>query len=338
MNNNLEAYLIKELKEHSEVVALLTNNDNKYWQQLDDLSIKHNLVFPVSFRSLTLLSQELYEYSERRQHLMLPLPDINVLAVDDNAPNLELLTTWLRDLNVSVTQAHSGLQAVEYGITRTFDLIFMDIQMPDLDGIEATAQIREQGINKTTPLVALTAHALANERKSLLNSGFDDYLTKPLSEDQLINTLSKWTNFKASRLQQTPVTYQNKYLPSLNNEDAEQVKPINSILDWNVCLKISGGKVELAHKMAQGLISEAQNLLPILNSNVESAILLEPIHKIHGLCKYVGAKDLLDQLDKAESVLKTDIDNWENTAPNLIIAIENLVDYSQKNPNWSRSG
>jgi two-component system sensor histidine kinase BarA len=337
MDNNLEAYLIKELKEHSHVVALLTNNDCKYWQQLDDLAIKHNLVFPISFRSLTLLSQELYEYSDRRQHLMLPLPDINVLAVDDNAPNLELLTTWLQDLNVNVTQAHSGLQAVEYGITQTFDLIFMDIQMPDLDGIEATAQIREQGINKTTPLVALTAHALDNERKSLLSNGFDDYLTKPLSEDQLINTLSRWTNFKASRLQQTPMAYRNKHIVSSGDKDDEQVDIVNNILDWNVCLKISGGKAELAHKMAQGLISEAQNLLTVLNSNAESAILLEPIHKIHGLCKYVGAKDLLEQLDKAETVLKTDIGNWNNVAPNLINAIESLVAFTQDNPNWSRN-
>jgi two-component system sensor histidine kinase BarA len=336
MNNNLEAYLIKELKEHSQVVALLTSNDSKYWQQLDDLGIRRNLVYPISFHSLTLLSQELYEYEDRRQHLMLPLPEINVLAVDDNAPNLELLSTWLQDLNVNVTQAHGGLQAVEFGITQAFDLIFMDIQMPDLDGVEATAQIREQGINKSTPLVALTAHALANERKNLLNSGFDDYLTKPLSEEQLINTLSKWTNFKASRLQQSHIQYQNKYTSLLGDESTNHVKLSNNILDWSICLKLSGGKVELAHKMAQGLISEAQNLLAILNSDVEPEILLEPIHKIHGLCKYVGAKDLLEQLDKAETALKTNINQWKKTRPELLHAIENLLRFTQENPDWAR--
>jgi two-component system sensor histidine kinase BarA len=329
LQNGVDQNLINEFMDHSLVIALLTNNDNHYWDTLNDLSIKNSLVYPISLRSLKLLSQELFEDTDNRQSLLLPQQEINVLAVDDNAPNLELISTWLRDLNINVTQAHGGLQAVQLGTNQVFDLIFMDIQMPDLDGIQATARIREQGPNQATPLIALTAHALANERKNLLSSGFDDYLTKPLSEEQLIHTLSKWTPFNTARSPQSHIFEQPKKAMAENG-------PKNPILDWPTCLRLSGGKEKLAHTMTQGLIAEAEALLPILNNDTEVDLLLEPIHKLHGLCKYVGAANLLAELDKAETRLKTQPENWKKTSAQLIAVINDLIKFTQDNPDWAQ--
>jgi len=335
IHTDVDELLIHDLKQHSQVIALLNNNDDLNWPLLNELKIKQSLVYPISMRSLTQLSQDLFEdeYQFINSHHNTSEQSIHVLAVDDNAPNLELLSTWLNDLNVKVTRANGGIQAVRYATTQLFDIIFMDIQMPDLDGVQATERIREKGINHSTPLVALTAHSLASERKNLLNSGFNDYLAKPLSEEQLIQTLSKWTSFKENKQTKKYIkTSKNSNL--IDNGAAKEIVDFNPILDWDECLKLSGGKPKLAQKMVQGLIEEAALMLPIIESTADYNLLLEPIHKLHGLCKYVGAHDLLNALDNAETELKVNTGNWNEVSNKLIITIQVLLKFQVENPDW----
>ncbi len=332
LQHDIDDVLVQDLRRRSHVVALLTNNDNLSWDQVSTLGIKHNLVYPVSFRNLSNVSQDMFEDRRNQQPSKFQSQQINVLAVDDNGPNLELISTWLTDLHINVTRANGGLQAVQYGITQSFDLIFMDIQMPDLDGVQATQQIREQGINQMTPLVALTAHALANERKQLLSSGFDDYLTKPLSEEQLIHTLTKWTGFQSRSGQRSSDTY-----PNNRKQVTKMNKEINSILDWESCLSLAGGKPKLARTMAFGLLEEAEAILPILESCNDTAALLEPVHKLHGLCKYVGAQRLLAALDRAETMLKTESDDCQSIPKELANTINELLTFKMENPNWAET-
>ena len=327
--DELDESLVQDIKQHSHLVAMLTNNDTESWDAFANLSINHNLVYPVSLRNLSNVSQDMFEDRRNQNASRSSNHQINVLAVDDNAPNLELLSTWLTDLNVNVTRANGGLQAVQYGITQSFDLIFMDIQMPDLDGVQATQQIREQGINQMTPLVALTAHALSTERKQLLSSGFDDYLTKPLSEEQLSHTLTKWTSFQPPRLSRGS-DYQKQHLSNVTTPHIQ-----NAIFDWAECLKLSGGKANLAQTMAEGLLKEINAVLPTLQNAADKQTLLEPIHKLHGLCKYVGAKNLQTALEDAETHLKTQEGNWDTVSHALIDAINALLQYKLDNPEWA---
>jgi two-component system sensor histidine kinase BarA len=306
--------LIPHLQQRSEVVAILKNNELQNWQTMDELNIEHNLVYPISFRRLIQLSQDLFLEASEHPMNVLAASEIKVLAVDDNEPNLELLSTWLQDLQVQVVKAHGGLQAVQLGTAQSFDLIFMDIQMPDLDGVQATQQIREQGLNKHTPLVALTAHALPSERKQLLQSGFDDYLTKPLSEDQLIHTLMKWTSFDRRNSQ-----------PIKKETEGLDLDISTDILDWQQCMKLAGGKTQLAQTMLKGLLDECEQLHPVL-LNLPADQLREPVHKLHGLCKYVGAPTLLNALEVAENCLITDCADWVEKRNLLIQAIKELQD------------
>ena len=119
-----------------------------------------------------------------------------VLIVDDHPANLQLLEAWLAQYGVDAVLADSGEAALEKCRERTFDLIFMDIQMPGLSGLETSQAIREletRGVR--TPIIALTAHALPSERELWLRSGIDDYLGKPLDESQLLHVLQQWTRF-----------------------------------------------------------------------------------------------------------------------------------------------
>ena len=122
-----------------------------------------------------------------------PRRDARVLLVEDNEVNQAVATEMLHELGVEVTIAGNGAEAVELIRKTPFDLVFMDCQMPVLDGYEATAQIRHlEGNARHTIIVALTAHAMGGDREVALAAGMDDYLVKPVTVDALTTTLDRW--------------------------------------------------------------------------------------------------------------------------------------------------
>ncbi len=120
------------------------------------------------------------------------LAGLRVLLVEDSIDNQLLLTRYLKKTGANVEVASDGLEGVEKGAATAFDVILMDLQMPNLDGYEATRELRGRGL--TTPIVALTAHAMKEEMDRALSSGFTDYLTKPVNPGLLIETLAKLTS------------------------------------------------------------------------------------------------------------------------------------------------
>jgi CheY-like chemotaxis protein/HPt (histidine-containing phosphotransfer) domain-containing protein/anti-sigma regulatory factor (Ser/Thr protein kinase) len=116
-----------------------------------------------------------------------------VLLVEDNEVNQAVATEMLSELGIDVAIAFNGAEAVEAVRREPFELVFMDCQMPVLDGYEATAQIRHlEGNARHTIIVALTAHAMGGDREVALAAGMDDYLVKPVTVDALIATLDRW--------------------------------------------------------------------------------------------------------------------------------------------------
>ena len=124
-----------------------------------------------------------------------PRRHARVLLVEDNEVNQAVATEMLSELGVDVAIAFNGAEAVEAVRREPFELVFMDCQMPVLDGYEATAQIRHlEGNARHTIIVALTAHAMGGDREVALAAGMDDYLTKPVTVDALTATLDRWLN------------------------------------------------------------------------------------------------------------------------------------------------
>ena len=116
------------------------------------------------------------------------------LIVEDNKTNQMLLRMLLDDLNIESDIANDGLEAVEAVKNKEYDIILMDENMPNMNGIEATKQIRELESKKqsTTPIVAVTANALVEDKKRFLEAGMDDYLSKPIVYSELQRVLSKY--------------------------------------------------------------------------------------------------------------------------------------------------
>jgi signal transduction histidine kinase/ActR/RegA family two-component response regulator len=119
------------------------------------------------------------------------LGSLDILVAEDNFVNLKLITRLLERWGQQVTLAANGREAIEVFQKRAFDLVILDIQMPELDGFEAAAAIREleSKNGKHTPIVAVTAHALVGKREECLARGIDAFVSKPISPRELLNTL-----------------------------------------------------------------------------------------------------------------------------------------------------
>jgi CheY-like chemotaxis protein len=116
-----------------------------------------------------------------------------VLLVEDNLVNRTVTTTLLRKMGITVHEAGNGIEALEAATRTHYDLIFMDCQMPTMDGYEAAREFRYFEAGRThTPIVALTAHAMDGDRDKCLAAGMDAYLTKPVTPATLYQTLTRW--------------------------------------------------------------------------------------------------------------------------------------------------
>ena len=115
-----------------------------------------------------------------------------ILVTEDNPVNQLVAQKQLERLGFEVDVADNGLEALAAIERERYDLVFMDCQMPLLDGYEATRRIRERLGGRPLPVIALTAHNLASDREKCLEAGMDDYMAKPLYEDTLYSVLDRW--------------------------------------------------------------------------------------------------------------------------------------------------
>jgi signal transduction histidine kinase len=117
------------------------------------------------------------------------LAGVKVLLVEDSPDNRRLISTYLKKTGAIVSTAEDGLQGVERAFEDKYDVILMDVQMPRMDGHQAMRKLRSMGFAR--PIIALTAHAMKEERDRCFESGCTDYLTKPVSRSQLIEVISR---------------------------------------------------------------------------------------------------------------------------------------------------
>ncbi|WP_449357319.1 response regulator [Alishewanella longhuensis] len=215
---------------------------------------------------------------------------LKVLTVDDNEANLKLINTLLRERVQSLDSARDGAEAWQKTTQHVYDIIFMDINMPVMDGITACQRIRQSSLNEQTPVIAVTAHAMDGERARLISLGFSEFLTKPLDEKMLHYTLQEFCQIQ-------------KNSQNVANPAPEAVP----LIDWPLALQRAAGKPELAQEMLLLLIKS----LPQSDKQIRQAItdndqqvLLHALHKLHGACCYTGVPRLKNLLEALETQLK----------------------------------
>ena len=115
-----------------------------------------------------------------------------MLLVEDEPVNQEVARLFLLDVGLDVAIAGNGAVAVDMLREAPFDLILMDMQMPEMDGLEATRRIRNIPGRESVPIVAMTANAFAENRAQCMAAGMDDFLSKPVEPDRLFSTILRW--------------------------------------------------------------------------------------------------------------------------------------------------
>ncbi len=152
---------------------------------------------------LALCLDDLIQHNRKEEDkTSLPLKaekSLRILVAEDNKANQVLIDVLLKQMGHTHTIVNNGLEAVEAVRHGSFDIILMDIQMPELNGVQALAMIRGLGITpRQLPIVALTAHALIGAEEQLLGEGFCDYLSKPIEVSQLESVIEKWSGGEQS--------------------------------------------------------------------------------------------------------------------------------------------
>lgn len=270
------------------------------------LSRKKLLQTLVSNQAPTLIAPAIETHSEEK----LPL---TVLAVDDNPANLKLITALLKERVETVISCTSGQKALDKATETPFDVIFMDIQMPQMDGVTACQKIKALANNANTPVIAVTAHAMMGERDRLLEAGMDDYLTKPIEEHVLQQVLIHWS--PTSEIEHIdkidpdhPAVSAEIDHNSVSEVEASEHK--NIIIDWQAALKQAANKEDLARDMLQMLV----DFIPEVYEAAEKAIedsdypveaLTHIIHKMHGSSSYSGVPRLKSVCATIEKELRS---------------------------------
>jgi two-component system sensor histidine kinase BarA len=251
-----------------------------------DLSqyFSHQMRLPLTLGKLnTLIHTPEESPTDKLQQRLTTLPNAKVLAVDDMEINLRLLTTWLKNTNLQLTLAFSGADAVAQCKEHEFDLILMDVQMPHMDGLEATKQIRQTDLNLGTPIIAVTAHAFKEEQDKLLASGMDDYLPKPINLSDLIDLIKRWCLI------------------------ADPINEQQLSFDWSLALKRAHQNEVAAKDILQQFVQQLPRLVESIEqaNQAENYVLMqEKVHQLHGACCYTGVPAMLTLCSDMEGALK----------------------------------
>ncbi|HHQ4925707.1 TPA: response regulator [Aeromonas veronii] len=172
--------------------------------RMDSMGLTHFLPKPMTENALLakvdeLLNGSSYELNLRKaeaqgdqQHFKSLLQGTRVLLAEDNRVNQQLIIEYLRRVDAVVCVVSNGREAVERVAEQPFDVILMDLQMPVLDGLDATRQIRKMVDKHDVPIIALTASAMPGDKERCLGVGMNGYVTKPVSKLDLYNNLLQW--------------------------------------------------------------------------------------------------------------------------------------------------
>jgi two-component system sensor histidine kinase/response regulator len=254
---------------------------------------------------------------------LLRLDGARILLVEDNANNREVALDFLAAASMQVDVAEHGGQAIEMARVGDYDLVLMDIAMPDIDGLQAARRIRANGA--LMPIVAMTAHAMAGDRENSLAAGMNDHITKPIDPALLFKALLKWID---------PARLAGRRKVALAPQQAgaaegETALPAIAGVDWQRALASVDHKHARLHKRLRGFAQEYGPAGQAVRAAMAEGR-LEPLqslaHNLKSSAAYVGAAALADQANTLEQALRSGYrEQGLAMAPPLLDALDTLL-------------
>lgn len=222
-----------------------------------------------------------------------------ILLVEDNNLNRQVANEILVYAGMVVDFAVNGYEAIKAVRARKYDLVLMDIQMPEMDGYQATRSIREDEIFNNLPILAMTAHALADDREKCLTAGMNDYITKPIDPDELYDKLLQW--IPPGRREAPPE------LPGIEDRDDIHIPDIKDFDIEGGLRKVQGNR-ELYMKLLKDFYYDYKEMpqkLQLLLEQGDNDTLQRIAHTIKGVSGNIGADKLFRASTLYEDAMKT---------------------------------
>ncbi|HMO14012.1 MAG TPA: response regulator [Pirellulaceae bacterium] len=267
---------------------------------------------------------------------------LNVLLAEDNLVNQKLAVGILEKLGHRVTIAGNGVETLEKLAREDFDLVLMDVQMPEMDGLTATRELRrrEQQMNprKHTPVVAMTAHAMKGDRENCLAAGMDDYLSKPIRTKDLVEKIDLLFRHDYKSVATSSTATSETLLPeeSAQNQDERNLQAKKQI-SWEMALQNTAGDRELLHDLLRTFSEDVPRLQQALAEAVERMdrkSITAIAHSIKGSLGFLETRDAhacFQNLETAaESIHERDLPSeMARCQKHLATVIEEIKAYLQ---------
>lgn len=225
------------------------------------------------------------------------LTGVQVLLVEDNPINRQIAIETLQQVGIDVAVAIDGKEGIERATKGNFDVVLMDVDLPEVDGITATYWLRNQGFS--APILAMTAYDDAKERERCLKAGMNDFMIKPFEPDTLYSMLYQWTRGKGQ--EQTPRL---NYLP-LTDKPGPATEPI--ALDVITGFARVGNNPQLYQQILTTFQTEYQDhgtLMQLLAEEENWSVLERIAHNLKSTSRYIGADSLSNESGRLEKMLR----------------------------------
>ncbi|GAK61392.1 multi-sensor hybrid histidine kinase [Candidatus Vecturithrix granuli] len=269
------------------------------------------------------------------------LSGLRVLVVEDNEINQQVAKELLETRGMIVTIANTGQEAVQWVRDAEFDFILMDIEMPDMDGYEATQRIRELAASlpaktlQQIPIIAMTAHALTGDRKKSLEAGMNDHLIKPMDPEQLYAMLFKWIE-PAQRARSELTSVQPRTISVQNSEKFPRLPGLDPASGLARVGQNQNLYCDLLDKFQTTYTHKSKEIQALLEQgDLEKAA--QMIHGLKGVAGNLGAHDVFRIAQQLETSIKQGgreqyIRLAENLTQAIAILLSSIVRLKQENP------
>ena len=222
-------------------------------------------------------------------------PDARILVVDDNPSNRKVITSFLEPALIRIDDVESGYEALEMLDIKEYDLVLMDLRMPKMDGVETLSKIREEYPGFSAPVVVLTADIMTGVKDRLLDSGFSDFLSKPVSSSSLLGIVRKYIPGKIIKMDLQP---ENSLTLSKVEGYQERLLPYG--IDLKMALEVNSGSTDEFLMRSELFEQYADETVSALEKPESQDSFYLQLHSIKSIARGVGAYLLAQLAETAE--------------------------------------
>ena len=234
-----------------------------------------------------------------------------ILLVEDNPLNRQVAQGLLKETLAEIDLAENGLEALEKLSKQDYDLVFMDIQMPVLDGFSATKKIRENPAWQTLPIIAMTAHATASDKEKCLQTGMNDYIAKPIEPKALAHMLSLWLKTQNTSIEpEIPRSHKKPAPDEILAEKIRRLSSIESLSTDDALARLKGQHklyIQLIESFLKDNLSLEADLKDLLNQKKFETLFIK-VHSLKSNAIYIGALELYER----SALLEKELELYKN--------------------------